>query len=296
MFVKEGKSEHEIALALNQRGVMSDLGRPWTRASIHQILTNEKYIGNNIFNRVSYKLKKRRVVNQRDTWVRADGAFPSIVDRALFERARLIIDKRHNHYSDEELLTPLQVVLTEEGSLSGLIIDERDGMPSSSLYRHRFGSLLRAYSLIGYAPDRDYKYIEVNRHIRESFPGLLAEIVAGLENAGGSVVCDPVSHLLSINGEFTASIVLARSFETQAGSLRWQIRFDTGLAPDVTIAVRLDRSNERPLDYYFLPSIDMNTSRIRMAEDNALSLDAYRFESLDFLYSMAAQTSFREAA
>jgi hypothetical protein len=69
-------------------------------------------------------------------------------------------------------------------------------MPSSSLYRHRFGSLLRAYSLIGYAPDRDYKYIEINRHIRESFPGLLAEIVAGLENAGGSVVCDPVSQLL----------------------------------------------------------------------------------------------------
>jgi hypothetical protein len=127
MFVEEGKSERDIALTLNQLGIMSDLGRPWTRASVHQILTNEKYIGNNIFNRVSYKLKQRRVVNQRDTWVRADGAFPSIVDRALFERARLIIDQRHNHYSDEELLTPLQAVLAEEGSLSGLIIDERDG-------------------------------------------------------------------------------------------------------------------------------------------------------------------------
>jgi DNA invertase Pin-like site-specific DNA recombinase len=79
MFVEEGKSEREIALALNQRGVMSDFGRPWTRASIHQILTNEKYIGNNIFNRVSYKLKQRRVVNHRDTWVRADGemTFPN---------------------------------------------------------------------------------------------------------------------------------------------------------------------------------------------------------------------------
>ncbi|UVO33446.1 recombinase family protein [Bradyrhizobium arachidis] len=295
MFVEGGKSEREIALALNQRGIMSDLGRPWTRASIHQILTNEKYIGNNIFNRVSYKLKQRRVVNQRDTWVRADGAFPSIVDRALFERARLIIDQRHNHYSDEELLALLQAVLAEEGSLSGLIIDERDGMPSSSLYRHRFGSLLRAYSLIGYTPDRDYKFIEINRHIRESFPGLLAEIVAGLENAGGSVACDPITHLLLVNHEFTASIVLARSFETRTGALRWQIRFDTGLAPDVTIAVRLDRSNEQPLDYYILPSIDMNTGRIRMAEDNVLSLDAYRFESLDFLYSMAAQTSFLEA-
>ena len=296
MFVEEGKSEREIALALNQRGIMSDFGRPWTRASIHQILTNEKYIGNNIFNRVSYKLKQRRVVNHPDTWVRADGVYPSIVDRALFERARAIIDQRGNHYSDEELLALLQAVLDEEGSLSGLIIDERDGMPSSSLYRHRFGSLLRAYSLIGYAPDRDYRYIEINRHIRQSHPKLMAEIVAGLESAGGSVVCDPLSELLLINREFTASIVLARSFETQTGSLRWQIRFDTGLAPDVTVAVRMDRSNDGPLDYYILPGIDMNTDRIRMLEDNGLSLDAYRFDSLDFLYSMAARTSFQEAA
>jgi DNA invertase Pin-like site-specific DNA recombinase len=296
MFVEEAKSEREIAIALNQRGIMSDLGRPWTRASIHQILTNEKYIGNNIFNRVSYKLKQRRIVNRPDTWVRANGVFPSIVDRTLFERAKAIIDQRGNHYSDEELLALLQAVLEEEGSLSGLIIDERDGMPSSSLYRYRFGSLLRAYSLIGYAPERDYRYIEINRHIRESLPGLVAEIVAGLENAGGSVVCDPASQLLSINQEFTASIVLARCFETRTGSLRWQIRFDTGLAPDVTIAVRLDPSNERPLDYYILPSIDMTASRIRMAEDNALSLDAYRFDSLTFFYSMAAQTSFWEAA
>ncbi len=296
MFVEDGKSEREIALVLNSRGIMSDLGRPWTRSSIHQILTNEKYIGNNIFNRVSYKLKQRRVVNQRDTWVRADGVFPSIVDRALFERARAIIDQRGNQYSDEELLSLLQVVLDEEGSLSGLIIDERDGLPSSSLYKSRFGSLLRAYSLIGYAPERDYRYIEVNRHIRESFPATLAEIVKGLETAGGIVVCDPVTHLLFINEEFTASLVLARSFETKAGAHRWQVRFDTGLAPDITIAVRLDHSNQQPLDYYLLPSIDMSIGRIRMAEDNALSLDAYRFETLDFLYSMAAQTSFREAA
>ena len=76
--------------------------------------------------------------------------FRRIVDRALFERARAIIDQRSNHYSDEELLSLLQAVLEEEGSLSGLITDERGGMPSSSLYRHRFGSLVRSLSLIGY--------------------------------------------------------------------------------------------------------------------------------------------------
>src|ERR1700710_1684184 len=115
MFVEEGKSEREISLELNRRGILSDLGRPWTRASIHQILTNEKYIGNNIFNRVSYKLKQRRVVNQPETWVRADGVFPSIVDRSLFERAKTIVDQRGNHYSDEELLSLLRTVLEEEG-------------------------------------------------------------------------------------------------------------------------------------------------------------------------------------
>jgi DNA invertase Pin-like site-specific DNA recombinase len=296
MFVEGGKTEREIALALNERGIMSDLGRPWTRASIHQILTNEKYIGNNIFNRVSYKLKQRRVVNHRDTWVRADGVYPSIIDRALFERARAIIDQRGNHYSDAELLSLLQAVLEDEGSLSGLIIDEREGMPSSSMYRNRFGSLLRAYELIGYRPERDYRYIEVNRHLRQSFPKVLADIVAGLEAAGGSVVRDPITELLFINREFTASIVLARSFETQAGSLRWQVRLDTGLAPDVTVAVRMDRSNAEALDYYILPSIDITGIQVRMAEDNALSLDAYRFDSLDFFYSMAARALFQEAA
>jgi DNA invertase Pin-like site-specific DNA recombinase len=296
MFVEEGKSEREIALVLNQQGVLSDFGRPWTRASIHQILTNEKYIGNNIFNRVSYKLKQNRVVNRRDNWVRADGVFPSIIDRALFDRARVIIDRRGNHYSDEELLSLLQAILAEEGSLSGLIIDERDGMPSSSLYRYRFGSLLRAYNLIGYSPDRDYRYIEINRHLRESLPQLLAEVVAGFEGAGASVVCDPVTQLLSINCEFTASIVPARSIETPSGSLRWQIRFDTGLAPDITVVVRMDHSNKQPLDYYLFPSIDLNTNRLRMAEDNSLSLDAYRFDSLAFLYSLAGRVSFQEAA
>jgi DNA invertase Pin-like site-specific DNA recombinase len=295
MFV-EGKSEREIAGLLNQQGILSDFGRPWTRASIHQILTNEKYIGNNVFNRVSYKLKQHRVVNRPETWVRAEGAFPSIVDQALFERARTIIDQRSKHYSDAELLALLQTVLKEEGSLSGLVIDERDNMPSSSMYRSRFGSLLRAYTLIGYLPDRDYRYVEINRTLRQSYPKLLAEVTAGLQTAGGQVFCDPVSELLFINDEFTASLVIARSFETQNGSLRWRLRFDTGLVPDLTIAVRMDRSNEQPQDYYIFPSIDLNTNRIRLAEDNALSLDAYRFNSLDFFYSMVARSTFREAA
>ena len=230
----DGLSEQEIASRLNNEGILTDLGREWSRSSVHQILTNEKYIGNNVFNRVSFKLKQKRVVNSRENWVRAEGVYPSIIERALFERARSIIDARSNHYSDEQLLSMLQTILEEEGSLSGLVIDERSDMPSSSAYRNRFGSLIRAYSLIGYKPDRDYRYIEINRHIRAAYPQLLDDIVAGFEAAGGDVARDESSQLLSINGEFTAAVVIARAFTTTSGSLRWRIRLDTGLLPDLT--------------------------------------------------------------
>jgi DNA invertase Pin-like site-specific DNA recombinase len=294
LFVHAAMSEREIASLLNQEGISTDRSRAWTRASIHQILTNEKYIGNNVFNRVSFKLKQRRVVNHPDTWVRAEGAFPSVVDVALFERARSIIDQRSHYFSDEELLSLLRSVLTEEGSLSGLVIDERDNMPSSSTYRYRFGSLTRAYELIGYEPDRDYRYIEINRAIRLSYPKVLADITAGLRGAGAAVVFNAATDLLTINDEFTASLIIARSFQTQSGALRWRLRFDTGLIPDVIVAVRMDEANEVPHDYYLFPSIDLNTSHLRLHEDNPLALDAYRFESLDFFYFMAARTGFLE--
>jgi DNA invertase Pin-like site-specific DNA recombinase len=57
-FTDDGLSESEIAARLNEQGVRTDLGRDWTRATVHEVLTNEKYIGNNVFNRISFKLKE----------------------------------------------------------------------------------------------------------------------------------------------------------------------------------------------------------------------------------------------
>ncbi|MBR1129501.1 recombinase family protein [Bradyrhizobium iriomotense] len=294
MFVEQGLSEKEIAARLNMAGTLTDLGRSWTRASVHQILTNEKYIGNNVFNRVSFKLKQKRVVNSPDTWVRAEAAFPPVVSRELFERARTIIDARSAHYSDEELLALLQEVLKDEGYLSGLIIDEREDMPSASAYRHRFGSLIRAYSLIGYIPDRDYSYIEVNRRIRDTHPAIVTTVIRGFELAGARIAVDH-NQLLTINGQFTAAVVIARACISGSG-YRWHVRFDTSLVPDLTIAVRLSTSNADILDYYVFPRLDLTTPRLKLAQDNALHLDAYRFDALDSLYALARQCPFEEAA
>jgi DNA invertase Pin-like site-specific DNA recombinase len=296
LFVDEGVQEAEIAVRLNRDGSRTDLGRPWTRGTIHQVLTNPKYNGDNVFNRVSFKLKLRRVVNAPERWVWARGAFVALVESAMFERARQIVAERSRKLTDAELLDLLRSLLQARGSLSSLVIDERDDMPSSSVYRNRFGSLLRAYHLVGYSPRRDYRYIEINRRLRKLHPGVVDLVVEGLRRAGGDVIVHPDTGLLDVNGEFTASVIIARCGETPGGSLRWRIRLDTGLAPDITIAVRMDQGNIAPLDYYLLPRLDMTEQKLRLAEDNGLSLDGYRFETLDFLFSLAARARFEEAA
>src|SRR5262249_53567127 len=158
-----GLDERQIANELNAQGIKTDFGRAWTRGTVHQILINEKYIGNNVWNRVSFKLKQQRVCNDPEKWIRANGAFEAIIDKRTFDTAQAIIEKRTHRFSDNEMLAVLRKLLREHGYLSGLIIDEVEEAPSSSAYATRFGSLLRAYELVGFTPDRDFRYIEINR-------------------------------------------------------------------------------------------------------------------------------------
>jgi hypothetical protein len=44
-FPFEGKTKAEIAKLLNDQGVLTNFGRAWTRATVHEVITNEKYIG-----------------------------------------------------------------------------------------------------------------------------------------------------------------------------------------------------------------------------------------------------------
>lgn len=296
LFVEQRRSETEIAALLNCDGCRTDLGRPWTRGTVHQVLTNEKYIGNNVFNRTSFKLKQKRVRNPPELLVRADAAFEALVPAAMFEAARAIIEKRARRFSEPEMLERLAALFRRTGWLSALVIDECEDMPASSAYRSRFGSLVRAYRLVGYTPDRDYRYIETNYFLRSLHPQIIASTIAAIEANGASVRHDAVTHLLTLSDEFTVSLVIARCLQTATGSLRWKIRFDTGLRPDITVALRMNSSNCEVLDYYILPRLEFPVSSLRMAEDNGLHLDAYRIDSLETFVQLTGRTAVRRAA
>ena len=298
LFVSEGRTEAEIAAALNAAGHTTDLGRPWTRALVHQILINEKYAGHNVYNRVSFKLKQKRVVNPPDMLVRCEDAFSPLVSVELFAAARSIVLARSRRYSDAEMLELLDSALRTYGRLSALVIDESEELPSSSAYRYRFGSLVRAYRLVGYDPGRDFSYLETNRALRIMHPRILAETIAAVEAVGGVLRQDQTTDLLHINDELTLSIVIARSTRTHSGALRWKIRLDAGLRPDITLALRMDESNAQVLDYYILPWIDVSVAHgaLRLRDENGVSLDAYRCDTLDPFVHLTRRTNIRRAA
>ena len=293
-FIAEGKSESEIAAILNAKGVVTDFGREWNRVTVHQILTNEKYIGNNVYHRTSCKLKKKHVVNPPDKWIRADGVFEGIVEPEMFLRAREIILARSQKLTDEEMLEKLRVLLKLHGRISGILIDEAEGLPSSTAFSHRFGTLVSAYRLIGYDPGIDYSFIEENRRLRKLHPEIVAFVIHQITALGAQAVWNGETGLLHVNGEMRVSIVLCRHTQTGTGSSRWLIRLDASTRPDVTIAARMDATNECIRDYYVLPGIDMTWENLRVAEANGIYLDTYKFDTLDYFFGMTERVKLEE--
>lgn len=295
-FVEDGRTEAEIATSLNVDGIRTDRGAQWTRGTVHQILINEKYVGHNVWNRTSFKLKQQRVRNPPEQWVRADNAFVPIVSPLLFEAARQIIMARSYRMSDAEMLESLRRLLLKHGYLSGIVIDEAVGCPSSSAYTHRFGSLLRTYDLIGYSPNRDYRYIEINRKLRELHPEIVAQAIQAMRDAGAFVAKDVGSELLWVNDEFRVSLVLSRCRPTTAGSNRWVIRFDNALTPDITVAARMEFDARSIRDYYLLPAVDLRTNVVRLQDYNDFGFEAYRFDNLDVLCHLARRAPLKGVA
>jgi hypothetical protein len=286
-FVTEGRSEAEIARILNARGTLTDFSRKWTRATVHQVLTNEKYIGNNVYHRTSFKLKRKHVHNPPEKWVRADGAWPQVVELAVFEAAQGIIIARSRRLSDAEMLAALKCILESRGRITGTMIDETDDLPSSAAFRHRFGSLVSAYAKIGYAPPTDLGFLETNRWIRGNHPVLVDSVADSLREFGAEVEMEGAGKVLRVNDEIRVAVSLCRHCRTGAGASRWVIMLDQAKRPDITIAARLASANDGIRDYYLLPSIDLDAGKLRLAEANGSTLDGYRFDDLRHFFDLA---------
>lgn len=208
--IDESMSFREITDRLNEHGIATDLERPWTPTSVRTVLTNEKYIGNNVFNRRSFKLKRHHVDNPAEMWIRKEGAFEAIVPIEIFMMAQEIITARFAKISNEELLEDLKRLYAEHGQIDGVLIDQSDALPSASVYRTRFGSVRRAYALIGYQTNFDHERVEINARLRAMYPEIVQDTLTQIDAIGGAVVQAQDTGLLNINNELVVSLVLSR--------------------------------------------------------------------------------------
>lgn len=294
LFIDDNMPEFIIAERLNEQNIPAENGTLWTRAKIHQILTNEKYIGNNIYNKTSSKLKSRLVKNPKNEWVRCDKAYKPIISKKKYNKSQEIIQLRSVHLTNEELLEKLKQKLESNGKLSGFIIDEDDTGPSSSVYRTRFGGLLRAYTLIGYKPEHDYSYIQINEALRSFYSGIIEDFKGEILKSNCYIDEYKYAPMLYINDEFLISVLITKCTHMKSGKLRWKVRFDNSQKADITIVIRMDSQNISPLDFYIIPKIENEYSKMWMTETNNIRLDLYRFDNLDKLLQIITRMKVRE--
>jgi len=86
-----------------------------------------------------------------------EGAFESVVPADMFYTAKESSEPGLGATRNEELIERLRT-LYQNADCSRVNHQTRpEGMPSTSVYAHRFGSLIRAYQAVGFTPDRDYR-------------------------------------------------------------------------------------------------------------------------------------------
>lgn len=294
LFIDNNVPEFIIAERLNEQSIPAENGTSWTRAKIHQILTNEKYIGNNIYNKTSSKLKSRLVKNPKHEWVRCDKAYKPIISKKKYNKAQEIIQLRSIHLTNEDLLEKLKQKLESNGKLSGFIIDEDDTGPSSSVYRTRFGGLLRAYTLIGYKPEHDYSYLKINEALRSFYSEIIEDFKGEILKSNCHIDEYKYYPMLYINDEFLISVLVTKCIHMKSGKLRWKVRFDNSQKADITIVIRMNSQNISPLDFYIIPKIENEYSKMCMMETNNIRLDLYRFDNLDKLLQIITRMKVRE--
>lgn len=294
LFIDSNVPEFIIAERLNEQNIPAENGTLWTRAKIHQILTNEKYIGNNIYNKTSSKLKSRLVKNPKHEWVRCDKAYKPIISKKKYNKAQEIIQLRSIHLTNEDLLEKLKQKLESNGKLSGFIIDEDDTGPSSSVYRTRFGGLLRAYTLIGYKPEHDYSYLKINEALRSFYSEIIEDFKGEILKSNCHIDEYKYAPMLYINDEFLISVLVTKCIHMKSGKLRWKVRFDNSQKADITIVIRMNSQNISPLDFYIIPKIENEYSKMCMTETNNIRLDLYRFDNLDKLLQIITRMKVRE--
>ena len=281
-YVVRRRSQAAIARLLNNERIPNHRGTPWSEAMIRNILGNEIYIGNSIYNRKSFRLKQVMKKNPPEQWVRATGLFEPIVDRSIFLKAQKLLKEQYVRLSDEHLLRKLRDTLAANGKLSVSIMEATDGMPSAALYAYRFGSLREAFRRVGYVnSERDFDYLNMRQQSDAELLRQASLIATRIRALGAAAVYDAETKVITVDGKLSVSLRMARYYTSPRHAPAWLVHRRVIELAEYILALRLEEENRQVMDYFLLPLHEMAKERISLTATARSRFAVYRCAAVD---------------
>ena len=249
-----------IARDLNRQRKFKRSGKPWCCGDIHNIVTNPKYAGWNVWYRHTQRLREKESAVDPEHWINKPAAFVPIIDRETFDRTQAALPRRSDSlWSDEEILRKLRRLLASKGYLSESLILRTSGMPAAATLHKHFGTYRQLYKAVGYQlPSHDLyhgKLAEPSLRLRRKLVKQLGETfpervkVTTLPHSGRSI--------LEIDHSFKVSVLLCVSYQRAGGQRFWIVRPTPAEREHITLLCKISPGKNRIASYHLLPRVDI---------------------------------------
>jgi hypothetical protein len=248
--VKHRRGYSWLSKDLNSRGIPCGPGGIWTDSRVKHILTNESYIGNSVYNRTSSRLGTKQRQNPPEEWIRVEGTHPAIIDARTFRRAQVLVKGLCTRPSNEFGLNALRDLWKQNGKLNSTIINLAKDVPGTGFYEQRFGSLVKAYKLIGYKEVRSFAYLPTYRERYRRAAAFRKEVARQLRERDVSVEFETQTTLL-VNGDCRVGVKFCPCY-VKEGKPEWRAQQHCAGSLDWLLAARMDVNNDGFLDYFLL--------------------------------------------
>jgi Recombinase len=230
-------------------------GKPWNPGRVRGVLSNELYTGCLVWGKSSRKLPGPTPESE---WVVVPNVLPRLIPQAQFDRMQnLLLPVRR--MSNELLLAKLKRLLSQKGTLSRIIIDRSPSMPASATYRYRFGSLQKAYELIGYElPPKRLTRMQLAREghayrnqVADSLVRRFPDRLRKLKQHVSGDRCP----LLLLDGDVSMSVRICRQI-TVGNKLKWDLRKSVSARADFSLLCLMNRRGKEIAAYYLYRNLD----------------------------------------
>jgi hypothetical protein len=287
MYIDDHLADAEIARRLNSDGVPSEFGRPWTTWLVHSILTNEKYLGNLVFNRGSFKLHQKAVHNPASMWVRLDAAFDPPIDATIYHRAQEERARRQARPDKAALLQKIREVQAAHGKVTTTLLTKYVNSTMPKLLARHFGTITHAYQLAGITTTSTYKYVATRRFVASVASQLHSEILDQCSKANYPVTqAETKNSGFLINHTVRVLGAVMRCRKYVGHLIRWRLDRRHFEITDFVIAVQLHTDNASIRGYYLFPSGAFRGKHLTLRQEDEAQYSQFWYAELPQVFTV----------